>query len=88
MILCNCLWADRAILVLSAKTEYPAVAVGVQREQVKPLHAPMGQLYGVRQSILQKAGWAVVPEPKRKKVKRVNEEAVVPEPSLPSSFFF
>ena len=51
----------------------------------------MGQLYRVRQSIIQKAGWAVVPEPKQKKVKQVNEEgedwAVVPEPSLPSFFF-
>ena len=51
----------------------------------------MGQLYRVRQSIIQKAGSAVVPEPKRKKVKQANEEgedkAVVPEPSLPSFFF-
>ena len=50
----------------------------------------MRQLYRVRQSIIQKAGWAVVPEPKRKKVKQENEEgedwAVVPEPSLPSFF--
>ena len=31
--------ADRVILVESAKIKYPAVAVGMQREQVKPLHA-------------------------------------------------
>ena len=84
MMLCPCLWANRAILIVSAKTGYPAVAVGMQREQVKPLHASIGQLYRVRQSIIQKAGWAVVPEPKRKKVKQVNEEA---RTSLPSSFF-
>ena len=37
---------------------------------------PMGQLYRVRQSTKQKAGWAIVPEPQRKKVKQVNEEGV------------
>ena len=71
MVHSPCLWADCAISVVSAKTEYPAVAVGMQREQVKPLHAPMGQLYRVRQHIIQNAGWAVVPEPNRLKVKQV-----------------
>ena len=42
MILCPCLWADRAILEVSAKIEHPAVAVGMQRKQVKPLHAAYG----------------------------------------------
>ena len=51
--------------MVAAKIGYPAVAVGMQREQLKPLHAPMGQLYRVRQSIMQKADWAVVPEPKK-----------------------
>ena len=33
VILCPCLWADRVILLVeSAKIEYPAVAVGMQRE--------------------------------------------------------
>ena len=73
MTLCPCLWADRAILVVSAKIEYPAVAVGMQREQVKPLHAAYGTtVWGETQ--YHTAGWAVVPEPKRKKVKQVNEE--------------
>ena len=42
MILHPCLWADSVFLVESAKIEYPAVAVGMQREQVKPLHAAYG----------------------------------------------
>ena len=33
MILCPCLWANRAILTVSTKTGYPAVAVGMQRNR-------------------------------------------------------
>ena len=47
--------------------------VGMQREQVRPLHAPMRQLYRVRQHIIKKR-WAAVPESDRVKVKQLDKE--------------
>ena len=77
------------------KVEYPAVTPGMQREQVKPLHAAYVTKEKVRHNIIQEVGRAVVPEPKLKRVKQVGEDgvgwAVVPEPpflSRPSSTFF
>ena len=77
------------------KVEYPAVTPGMQREQVKPLHAAYVTKEKVRHNIIQEVGRAVVPEPKLERVKQVGEDgvgwAVVPEPpflSQPSSTFF
>ena len=39
VILCPCMRANRDIPVKLTKVEYPAVTPGMQREQVKPLHA-------------------------------------------------
>ena len=58
------------------KVEYPAVTPGMQREQVKPLHAAYVTKRESETQYHTKVGRAVVPEPTQERVKQVGEEGV------------
>ena len=56
--------------------KYPAVAMGMQRERVKPLHATYWTTVQGETEYQSNADWAVVPEPQLGKVQQTGEKGV------------